>query len=352
VDALTPYLHGATIALLLLTSAAFARPGAGAGTRFWGAAFAFSVAAYVFRRAPGMESGEGLLLGSAWFLSTVSTALFVLFARSLLIDRPPGPDRIGLGMLGLFTVVSVCGAALPRPVAEQFWILHQTLEFGCYAYVAWLTITGWRGDLDENRRRLRGPLAAIITVYGLLQGVFESLSFVSPTPDTYYFWEALALTVVSFAVPLFILQTRWPRIAPPRAAPATDTPVAEAEGLSTADQLELERVLTLVDTQKAYREEGLTISALAERVRIPEHRLRRLINGGLGFRNYAAFLNARRIAEAKERLADPAQARTPILTLALDLGYGSVGPFNRAFKDATGLTPTEFRRAALSPKAE
>ena len=35
----------------------------------------------------------------------------------------------------------------------------------------------------------------------------------------------------------------------------------------------------------------------------------------------------------------------PILTIALDAGFASLGPFNRAFKAETGLTPTEYRRA-------
>ncbi len=37
----------------------------------------------------------------------------------------------------------------------------------------------------------------------------------------------------------------------------------------------------------------------------------------------------------------------PILTIALDAGFGSIGPFNRAFKAHTGLTPTEYRRGHL-----
>jgi AraC-like DNA-binding protein len=35
----------------------------------------------------------------------------------------------------------------------------------------------------------------------------------------------------------------------------------------------------------------------------------------------------------------------PILTVALDAGFGSIGPFNRAFKAHTGLTPSEYRRS-------
>jgi AraC-like DNA-binding protein len=51
-------------------------------------------------------------------------------------------------------------------------------------------------------------------------------------------------------------------------------------------------------------------------------------------------------------LADPANARTPVSAIAFDLGYASLGPFNRAFKDATGLTPTAWRGRALDASPE
>jgi AraC-like DNA-binding protein len=34
-----------------------------------------------------------------------------------------------------------------------------------------------------------------------------------------------------------------------------------------------------------------------------------------------------------------------VLSIALDVGYGSIGPFNRAFKARMGMTPTQFRQA-------
>ena len=36
-----------------------------------------------------------------------------------------------------------------------------------------------------------------------------------------------------------------------------------------------------------------------------------------------------------------------MLTIALDCGYGSIGPFNRAFKARFGITPTQFRNSAM-----
>jgi AraC-like DNA-binding protein len=38
----------------------------------------------------------------------------------------------------------------------------------------------------------------------------------------------------------------------------------------------------------------------------------------------------------------------PVLTIAMDAGFRWLGPFNRAFKADTALTPTEFRGLALT----
>ena len=103
--------------------------------------------------------------------------------------------------------------------------------------------------------------------------------------------------------------------------------------------------------ERAYRREGLTIGSLSAELGVPEYRLRQLINEGLGHRNFNAFLNRYRIEEAKAALADPGQKEVPVLTIAMDAGFQSIGPFNRAFKAATDLTPTEFRRLALAKTA-
>ena len=107
----------------------------------------------------------------------------------------------------------------------------------------------------------------------------------------------------------------------------------------------LDRLMAEVDQRQIWREEGLTIGALATRLAIPEYQLRRLINEGLGYRNFTAFINERRIAAAKQMLSDPAARRSTVATIAFEVGFASLGPFNRAFRDATGHTPTEWRKA-------
>jgi AraC-like DNA-binding protein len=139
------------------------------------------------------------------------------------------------------------------------------------------------------------------------------------------------------------------------AAPAAALGEASASGeqgkrpaVASALLRRLERLMT---TERAYRREGLTIGPLAAELGVPEYRLRQLINEGLGHRNFNAFLNRYRLDEAKAALADPEQVEVPVLTIALDAGFQSIGPFNRAFKADTDLTPTEFRRTALAHPA-
>ncbi|NQZ09211.1 MAG: helix-turn-helix transcriptional regulator [Algicola sp.] len=96
-----------------------------------------------------------------------------------------------------------------------------------------------------------------------------------------------------------------------------------------------------------FKQPALTITQLAQQLNTPEHQLRKLINQHLNFSNFSSFLNSYRIKEACVRLQNISQAKTHILTIAIELGYGSTGPFNRAFKMVTGQTPTQYRQAYL-----
>jgi AraC-like DNA-binding protein len=110
------------------------------------------------------------------------------------------------------------------------------------------------------------------------------------------------------------------------------------------------RLERLIEDEQIFRTEGLTIAAVAERLGEQEYKVRQLVNTRLGFRNFGAFLNHYRVREARTLLADPAQKRLGVAEIAFRLGYSSLGPFNRAFKEIVGRTPTEYRRASLEPQ--
>jgi AraC-like DNA-binding protein len=125
---------------------------------------------------------------------------------------------------------------------------------------------------------------------------------------------------------------------------AVDAPPAVA--LSRLEQSVLDRLTQRFVAERLYARESLTIVELADLLGTQEHVLRRVINHGLGFRNFNDFLHTHRLKEAAGRLGDPQLSRIPVLTIALEVGYGSIGPFNRAFKERFGVTPTEYRRAS------
>ncbi|MGI9281209.1 MAG: helix-turn-helix domain-containing protein [Endozoicomonas sp.] len=99
-----------------------------------------------------------------------------------------------------------------------------------------------------------------------------------------------------------------------------------------------------MEEQHFYQTEGITISDLAEALHTQEYRLRKLINQQLGYRNFNDFLNGYRIHEACQRLSKPEESTIPVLTIALDTGFRSLSAFNRAFKERTGITPTQYRK--------
>ncbi len=213
------------------------------------------------------------------------------------------------------------------------------------------TVKTWRADLVARRRRLR--LAILAINVGLIAAVagagFAAIPVAVPgAPGSLP--TALGLFVVAMLAGLsaFAAQPAVPVDATAAIASSARGAARARTGSVVVDPILLRRLDHLMTVERTYRQEGLAIGALAARLDVPEHRLRQAINEGLGYRNFNAFLNHYRIEDARLALSDLAQREVPVLTIAMDAGFQSIGPFNRAFKAETGVTPTEFRREALS----
>jgi AraC-like DNA-binding protein len=339
-------VRGGGIALLLLLTALFLRDARTMAAGRYAALFTLSAAADLFGDAPVFDGLHTIWLAPFRILASGASAVFWITVSALFDDEfEVGWPHIGawLGLAGL----AVWGAFAKVP-----WRLvpHHGLALLCLLAAVWSVIAGAPADLDEGRRRLRlvfvttvGPFTAAITIAGALAYGTDPPWF--SVPDAlgnlalaFFFAVALlSLTPGALLAPLALAKAR-PRPTTPPSADAGDPREA---GLLQALRRELE-------VGRAYREEALTITALSSRLGVPEYRLRQLINQRLGHRNFAVFLNGYRIEEAMAALADPGQAEVPILTIALDAGFASIGPFNRAFKARTGQTPSEYRRAQLA----
>ena len=203
----------------------------------------------------------------------------------------------------------------------------------------------WRDmavDLVERRRQLRVAFMAAAATYLALTLGFQAVNLLLDisTPLLVMRANMAIVTAAGLTAAWLLLQPRpesW--IDPSR--------TAKAVPLSRLESAVLENLRRALEQDRVHLEEGLTIGALAERLGTGEHVLRRVINRGMGHRNFNDFLHTWRIREACEELARPEQSRLPVLSIAMKVGYGSIGAFNRAFKARIGMTPTDFRRNTL-----
>jgi AraC-like DNA-binding protein len=332
-------LRGVAAGAMLATAAGMARGARGGPPRWSGAVFCLSVAAFAVHSGGAESRALGPAIWIASLLSAAGTGWFWLFATMLFDDRPFTWSR--LGPVAVLLAVAAIGWGLPRPTANGVWLVHNALELALVAHVFAVIGRSWRGDLVEPRRSLRGPFLAAVALYAAVLSGLEIAEALGSAPAGSGLAVAATLALVSAGGALVFLQAR-PDLFEAPARPR------EPAAVAARDAPFLARLEKLVQEEEVWRREGLTIGALAGLVGVPEHRLRRLVNDRLGHRNFADFLGTHRIAAAKRELADPERAARGIAEIAFALGYASLGPFNRAFKEATGTTPSAWRSRALA----
>lgn len=295
-----------------------------------------------------------------WTMPIVSSlaALFWLWARAAFDDD--FVLRRWHGALWLAIVAWGFAVSLSWPqwpaLAKSGGKVLSLVVLGLALAAAIQTVKTWRVDLVMRRRRLRLAMLAVnvVTIGLVAVAAFADIPVAAPGASG-SLPTALSLFVVSVLAALGVLSLQAAAVNDATAAIASGeagrpTRVADRAAVErlAVDPILLRRLDHLMNVERTYRQEGLAIGALAARLDVPEHRLRQAINEGLGYRNFNAFLNRYRIEDARLALADAAQREVPVLTIAMDAGFQSIGPFNRAFKAETGVTPTEFRREALS----
>jgi len=106
------------------------------------------------------------------------------------------------------------------------------------------------------------------------------------------------------------------------------------------------RIRKAMEEDALYLNPDLKVADLARTLNTADYKVTQSITGELGFANFNQMINSYRIAAACDLLRrDTGEARS-ILDVAMASGFGSLGPFNRAFKAQTGMTPSAYRSQA------
>ena len=118
----------------------------------------------------------------------------------------------------------------------------------------------------------------------------------------------------------------------------------ERSALSPEEREEISsRLLKLMEEKHVYTNREITLSQLAEELRITNHNLSEVINTTFN-KNFYDFINYYRVEEFKRRIKNPDYNNYSLIAVAFESGFSSKSSFNSIFKKHTNTTPSEFRK--------
>lgn len=294
-------------------------------------------------------AGIAVIIGSSMIVVNASDNFPYIHATIFALT----PAMIAWGLLELFEddfeihpwQIIFLALSIPTHYVSQdtqtFKIICGISSLLIYGYLFYVTIKTGGHDLVEARCKFRFWFMGSAALTGVAFTTFFII-YGKYLPVSLQLLNAGMFLVLSIIFAYWALNVREQIWALPQNAA-----MKRPENLSPAEMALLTKLNASMQAD-IWREEGLTIRKLAETLDTPEHRLRKVINQGLGYRNFAAFVNEHRITAACAVLADPVKADVPVITIAYEVGYASLGPFNRAFKQIVGESPTEYRKRSFS----
>lgn len=345
-DAFELLARGGAIACFIALGLAIARRPL-TPARLTGLLFFTAAATHALTQHPTLRAALGPAWPLAWVFSVSAAGLLWAFATELFADRARLTGA-RFAPAALLLATGILALNLPTAVAGAAWLAHKLVGGALMVHALATIWTGWRNDLVEARRNLRGPILAAGALYAFAVLVVEAMEIFGGQASGLSPLAAVSLLVLGLASIGALLRADPDLFAAAAKARAAAAPAEAVPALSDDEARAAAALDRLMRQDRLYRDETLTISGLAVRLGLPEYRLRRLINQRLGFRNFNAYLNRWRLGDATDALGDPAQREVSISTIALDAGFSSLGPFNRAFKAEIGVTPSEFRARALA----
>jgi len=179
------------------------------------------------------------------------------------------------------------------------------------------------------------PLAIITFISVILSSWFGALVF----PDI--IGERIPLILLSsYIIFQFLIISRYPHIGLWFQQEVRKKKYEKSLLLDKDVDVIKERLMDIMEIDKPYLDEELSLAILAEEMKIPSHQLSELLNNKLNM-NFNTFINRYRIDEAKKMILDDPQLS--VLSVGYAVGFNSKSVFNRSFQQFCGESPTQFK---------
>jgi len=235
-------------------------------------------------------------------------------------------------------------------------------------------------DLAWCRQLIIGLIAIVVVDIGLSMyelnypplewniGIVIAFSFVGLSTYLAYkgMWQSQIL------VPEFLLHNE-PEIQPVHATTHNDTTRLEqietevpvpgenvqtqtgnAWALNNLSREEIEklksRLYEVLEENKPYLNDSLTLNDLAELIPISDKKLSELLNKHVSISFYD-LINNYRVETVKRKMEDPDSQQFTLLAIAFESGFKSKTSFNRVFKQKTGVSPSQYHDSLRKKEA-
>jgi AraC-like DNA-binding protein len=170
----------------------------------------------------------------------------------------------------------------------------------------------------------------------ILKGVLAEVLDVSKNANTQIITNETCFIIETF---LLVVLGVWQKSIPVYIAASDDNPHGP---LHDDDIVRYRHKLEkFMNDHRPYLDPELTIEKLSELTKIRKLLLSQTLNKGLN-KNFFTFIKEYRIRHVEQILKSKANERATIMDIAYESGFNSKTGFNRAFKDVTGKTPTEY----------
>jgi len=272
-----------------------------------------------------------------WFFGATVPSMLLLFVFFIFEESCQVPKwmlaliSVSMGASAWFHIIDL---GLP---GSPLWL--QILK--CIITLTAISVV-WRGrdnDLVELRAKARNIFIFVFSV--------ETLVIIFVEVVTHFEPPILIDTMTQFCILVFTLAMNYvfSRLNPDAKLMLQPIITAPIEPKEANDPV-IAQLLERMREERLYADHDLRVGTLAQSLKIPEYKLRQKINQELGYRNFNQFVNHYRIEEAGIKLRE--DTRTPVLTIALDVGFRSISSFNSAFQARFGLSPTKYRTETLT----
>jgi AraC-like DNA-binding protein len=294
--------------------------------------FGTLAAAFFFDAAAGRwSSGIAQYESYQWlfWFSGIPLGALLIFQ----LAQVPHPLRPKYFFLLLLVPISF----LPCLVIDEPHIVYVSgLVIGGFSLLAiWLRrdlLDGLRADPKFGKERF-WLILALITMHTAFLGV--TLGYISNAIGAEQWVGIRTLLGIAF---VYLAATSLFRIYP-QAFKITERKEAGVAPVRSEDQSLLDRLNSLLETEKVYQDPVIGRAELARELKIGEATLSRLVNAHYN-KTIPQILNELRVKDAQKLLKE---TNASIQNIFEESGFNSITTFNRVFKELSGDSPKEYR---------